>query len=51
MKKLLSLILGLLIYGCSLDAQIDVATSTIGKIDELFQHVNDQTPGYMVGVI
>lgn len=51
MKKLLSLILGLLIYGCNLDAQIDVDTSTIGKIDELFQHVNDQTPGYMVGVI
>ena len=46
MKEFLLSFLVFLFLGCSAQQQ-----STKEKIDQVFQHVNEQTPGYMLGVM
>ena len=39
------------LLGCTVKSQTKIQKSTSEKIDQLFKHVNEKTPGYMVGVI
>ena len=46
-----TIIMLMALLSCTVKSQTKIQQSTSEKIDQLFKHVNEKTPGYMVGVI